>query len=69
MGAGRRTLYIEDNDWAQLRGLAAGIVRDSEMPFGASPASGRVSALLRLIANGTLIVQRAGEEEQDQPSN
>jgi len=64
MAAGRRTLFVGDDDWAQLSGLAAGIVKDSEMPFGASPASGRVSAMLRLIARGELVVLRPGEEER-----
>ena len=66
MSTGRRTLYIEDRDWAQLQGLSSKIVHDSEMPFGASPASGRVSAMLRLIARGELVVVRPGEEEQEQ---
>ena len=33
------------------------------MPFGASPASGRVSAMLRLIARGELVVLRPGEDD------
>ena len=63
MSSGRRTLLVSDEDWALLRGLAAGIVKDSEMPFGASPASGRVSAMLRLIARGELVVLRPGEDD------
>lgn len=69
MAAGRRTLFVGDDDWSQLRGLAQRLVHDSEMPFGASPASGRVSAMLRLIARGELVVVRPGEEEQEQTSN
>lgn len=64
MSTGRRTLYIDDPDWSELRGIAQRLVKDSQMPFGASPASGRVSAMLRLIARGELVVVRPGEEEQ-----
>ena len=64
MSAGRRTLLVSDDDWALLQGLAARVVHDSEMPFGASPRSGRVSAMLRLIARGELVVVRPGEDEQ-----
>lgn len=64
MSSGRRTLLVSDDDWTQIRGIAAQLVHDSEMPFGASPASGRVSAMLRLIARGHLVVVRPGEAEQ-----
>lgn len=62
---GRRTILLDDDDWAQLQGLAARCVKDSEMPQSANRKAGRVSALLRLIARGDLVVVRPGEEEQE----
>ena len=61
---GRRTILLDDDDWAQLQGLAARVVRDSEMPQSANRKAGRVSALCRLLARGELVVVRPGEEEQ-----
>lgn len=64
MNLGRRTLLVDDDDWAKLQGLAARVVHDSEMSVSANRSAGRVSAMLRLIARGELVVVRPGEEEQ-----
>lgn len=69
MSTGRRTVFVQDEDWSKLQGVAQRLVRDSEMPFGANRSSGRVSSMLRLIARGELVVVRPGEEEQEQSNN
>lgn len=66
---GRRTILLDDDDWAQLQGLAQRLVHDSEMPASANRKAGRVSALLRLIARGELVVVRPDEEEQELSNN
>jgi hypothetical protein len=66
MNLGRRTLLVDDDDWAKLQGLASRLVHDSEMSVSANRSAGRVSAMLRLIARGELVVVRPGEQEQEQ---
>lgn len=58
MNEGRRTILVDDDDWSQLQKLAGGIVHDSEMPKSSNRSAGRVSAMLRLIARGELVVRR-----------
>lgn len=65
MNEGRRTILVDDDDWAQLQGLAARVVHDSEMPKSSNRSAGRVSAMLRLLARGELVVVRPDEEEQE----
>lgn len=61
-----RAIRLCDADWAVLTGMAARLVRDSEMPRDAVPGAGRVSQMFRLIARGEMVVSRTGESEANQ---
>ena len=52
---------LDPDRWKVLKGIALGLVRDDEMPAGSRPGDPRISPLLKLIADGRLIVTRAPE--------
>lgn len=54
---------LDTAQWSTLTGIAARLVHDTEMPLGAKPGDARISAMLRLIANGDLIVYRPASTE------
>ena len=52
------TLRMDAERWATLTAIAATVVRDSELPRGLGPADSRTGVMLRLIADGKLLVVR-----------
>ncbi len=65
----RRNITVDERRWNTLQALSMRMVRDSElspdMPKG-GVATGRVSAMMRLIADGVLKVTRPGSAEHDE---
>ena len=60
MATGERThaLRMSDQRWETLTAIAAAVVRDNELPNGLGPADSRTGVMLRLIADGKLLVVR-----------
>ena len=56
-------LRMDDDRWQRLTVLAAKLVHDSELPVGTAPHRARVGTLLRLVADGVLVVSRPGSTE------
>ena len=60
----RHVLTMSDGEWAKLVGLAARLVRDSELDPKAPPYASRVSPMMRAIAAGDLVVMRPADVER-----
>jgi hypothetical protein len=56
MNTPRKTIRISDEDWRRLQEIAASLVDDKDVAAKARDDSGKLSAMLRLIAAGRLIV-------------
>lgn len=51
-------IRMDTERWQRLSAIAAGLVHDDELPNGLGLADSRTGVMMRLIADGVLVVQR-----------
>ena len=54
---------MDDTGWERLTVLAQALVRPSEMPLGSRPGDNRIGQMMRMIADGQIVLTRLGKPE------
>ena len=58
----QRKIRMDDTSWERLTVLAQALVQPSEMPFGSRPGDNRIGPMMRMIADGQIVLTRLGRE-------
>ena len=65
-GEKEHKVRLDPDRWATLTAFANALVHESEMPHGARPGDPRISPMLRLIADGQIVLTRLGREAPEE---
>ena len=65
-GNWQRKIRMDDTGWERLTVLAQALVQPSEMPNGARPGDNRIGQMMRLIADGQIVLTRLGREAPEE---
>ena len=63
-GEKAHNVRMDENRWARLAVLAQALVQPSEMPHGTRPTDNRIGPMMRMIADGQIVLTRLGKEPE-----